>query len=102
MATGQILPSTLSFAKALRLAAPINTINSRDSKQETSKMFARFLIAMIVVLSFTTVVDNASALNTANLSREQIRQMPLVERPNRPGHIYGNQVRRVHRLVGGR
>jgi hypothetical protein len=30
------------------------------------------------------------------LTRQQIRQMPLLERPNRPGHFYGNTVRRLH------
>ncbi len=38
-----------------------------------------------------------------SLNRETIRQMPLLERPDRPGHIYGNTVRRMHRLrTGGR
>ena len=32
----------------------------------------------------------------ADLTREQIRQMPLLERPNRPGHFYGNTVRRLY------
>ncbi|HBO44688.1 MAG TPA: hypothetical protein DD670_12300 [Planctomycetaceae bacterium] len=33
----------------------------------------------------------------ASLTREQIRQMPLLERPNRPGHFYGNTVRRLNK-----
>lgn len=38
-----------------------------------------------------------------SLNREAIRQMPLLERPDRPGHIYGNTVRRMHRWrTGGR
>lgn len=28
--------------------------------------------------------------------RSAIRAMPLLERPNRPGHFYGNTVRRIH------
>jgi hypothetical protein len=28
--------------------------------------------------------------------REAIRQLPLLQRPNRPGHFYGNTVRRLH------
>lgn len=28
--------------------------------------------------------------------RETIRQTPLLERPNRPGHFYGNTVRWLH------
>jgi hypothetical protein len=26
----------------------------------------------------------------------QIQQQPLLQRPNRPGHFYGNTVRRMH------
>ncbi|HLA83962.1 MAG TPA: hypothetical protein VJL29_04135 [Thermoguttaceae bacterium] len=38
----------------------------------------------------------------SSLSREQIRQMPLLERPNRPGHFYGNTVRWLNgRRSGG-
>ncbi len=29
--------------------------------------------------------------------RQSIRDTPLLERPDRPGHIYGNTVRRLHR-----
>lgn len=28
--------------------------------------------------------------------RQAIRQMPLLMRPNRPGHFYGNTVRRLY------
>ena len=34
--------------------------------------------------------------------RQEIRQTPLLERPNRPGHFYGNTVRRLHKLQVGR
>lgn len=35
------------------------------------------------------------------MSREQIRQLPIVERPYRPAHFYGNAVRRrYHRAMG--
>jgi len=30
--------------------------------------------------------------------RQGIRQMPLLERPNRPGHFYGNTVRRLNNM----
>ena len=30
------------------------------------------------------------------LSPQAIRQMPLLERPNRPGHFYGNTVRALN------
>jgi hypothetical protein len=28
------------------------------------------------------------------LTRKEIREMPILERPSRPGHFYGNTVRR--------
>ena len=33
--------------------------------------------------------------------RTQIRQTPLLERPNRVGHVYGNNVRRLHHMRSG-
>lgn len=30
------------------------------------------------------------------MSRQEIRSMPILDRPNRPGHFYGNTVRRRH------
>ncbi|MDO4571109.1 MAG: hypothetical protein Q4D38_12040 [Planctomycetia bacterium] len=29
-------------------------------------------------------------------TRQEIRSMPILQRPNRPGHFYGNTVRRRH------
>lgn len=34
--------------------------------------------------------------------RAHVRAMPLLERPNRPGHFYGNTVRRMHHWRHGR
>lgn len=31
---------------------------------------------------------------TTTLTRDQIKQMPILQRPNRLGHFYGNTVRR--------
>ena len=36
----------------------------------------------------------AGLTSTKRLSRQEIRSMPILERPNRPGHFYGNTVRR--------
>lgn len=48
--------------------------------------------------STTVYQTNASTY----LTPQQIRQMPLLQRPNRPGHFYGNTVRRIHqrRMTG--
>lgn len=50
------------------------------------------------VLSLVTVpgVSAGSRVVAANLSRAQIRSMPVIERPSRPGHFVGNAVRRRH------
>lgn len=53
-------------------------------------LFALLLLSQIALASF------AFARNNANLSREQIRSMHILDRPSRPGHFYGNAVRRKH------
>lgn len=54
------------------------------------------LLATAVALSFVSfpspVTPAASA--ATNLSRTEIRAMPIHDRPNRTGHFYGNTVRR--------
>jgi len=35
------------------------------------------------------------------LTEEEIDQMPLLERPDRPGHFLGNSIRRVYRWQTG-
>ena len=52
----------------------------------------QFSSASEPVQKSTTVYPAAKSYLTA----EQIRQMPLLERPNRPGHFYGNTVRRIY------
>lgn len=40
--------------------------------------------------------DSQEKKSQKALTRQEIRNMPLLERPNRPGHFYGNTVRRLH------
>ncbi|HYW79588.1 MAG TPA: hypothetical protein VE890_08425 [Thermoguttaceae bacterium] len=47
-------------------------------------------------ISPATSVPPLSNMRTQAAHREAIRQMPILERPNRPGHFYGNTVRRLH------
>lgn len=49
---------------------------------------ALFLVLQVALASY------ALARNNANLSREEIRSMHILDRPSRPGHFYGNAVRR--------
>lgn len=62
------------------------------------------LVACVALLGATILVATvAPARPTATrdvaqgMSRAQIRSMPLLERPDRPGHFYGNAVRRRSR-----
>ncbi len=64
--------------------------------------------ALLVTLALVAVLAPAAApragappvLVAQNLSRTQIRSMPIEARPNRPIHIYGNAVRRrYHRAA---
>ena len=41
------------------------------------------------------IIKMAESVRQLQAEREAIKQMPLANRPNRPGHIYGNNVRRV-------
>jgi hypothetical protein len=54
------------------------------------------IVAVSLALSFGTfpasVASTASA--ATNLSRAEIRAMPIHDRPSRTGHFYGNTVRR--------
>jgi len=54
----------------------------------------RISVIVLFLVSQVALASNALARNNANLSREQIRSMPILERPSRPGHFYGNAVRR--------
>lgn len=63
-------------------------------------MLNRVLIGLLLIagaMAEAQLSQEASAYN-----REVIRSMPITSRPMRPGHFYGNTVRRVHHLRGGR
>ena len=49
--------------------------------------------------------NGSSAMNNVGSQaayQQSIRDMPLLERPNRPGHFYGNTVRRIYANRHGR
>ncbi len=55
-------------------------------------MIVRYaILAALLVVPFAAMSTASAA---TNLSRREIRQMPILERPSRPGHFYGNSVRR--------
>ncbi len=76
------------------------------------------ILGVAVALSFLLAAANVSAQQTqitnsisgvrssspgfvprifkTPLERRQLRSVPIINRPNRPGHIYGNTVRRLY------
>ena len=55
------------------------------------------LVGLLLALSLTPPTLAATA---REISRQEIRQMPITQRPSRPGHFYGNTVRRAHARRG--
>jgi hypothetical protein len=55
-----------------------------------TSMFRYLTLAALLATQFG-VVSTAMA---RSMTRREIKQLPMVERPSRPGHFYGNAVRR--------
>jgi hypothetical protein len=92
-ATVLILLSGLQFTSAAETAA-------------TTGAAATTVVQASTVNQTPTTYSNPRVYPASNayLTRQQIRQMPLLMRPNRPGHFYGNTVRRIYyrRMARGR
>lgn len=59
-------------------------------------MMIRFAAATLL-LACLTALSPAQAPTPGVLAAEaEVREMPILERPNRLGHFYGNTVRRRH------
>jgi hypothetical protein len=56
-------------------------------------MIARYLVFALLVGAQFLTFSAVSAKTT--VSRKDIRATPILERPSRPGHFYGNTVRRT-------
>ena len=54
-------------------------------------------VTVLTGVSFVMPETPASAYTSAQ--RAAIRSMPLEQRPNRPGHVYGNTVRRINKIA---
>lgn len=55
----------------------------------------RFVVAALLGVLFLSSAQAEAAQR--KLTRKEIRAMSIYDRPDRPGHFYGNTVRRVHR-----
>jgi hypothetical protein len=51
-------------------------------------------VAIVLLAGAHCLVASAVDARETTLTRKEIRQMPILERPSRPGHFYGNAVRR--------
>ena len=59
-------------------------------------------IIIVVALLGLSLTTGWTLANSTGMSRQEIRNMPIQTRPNRPGHFYGNTVRRMtQRREGG-
>jgi hypothetical protein len=47
------------------------------------------LFAIVSLINFVAIAQNCSADNRTGFTREEIRAMPITERPQRIGHFYG-------------
>jgi hypothetical protein len=57
-------------------------------------MVTRWVLVISLGLIATLAEATAQASTRTTLSRADIRSLPITVRPNRPGHFYGNAVRR--------
>jgi hypothetical protein len=74
--------------------------NGLSAQSEESAMFiVRILIASALIAVSVMPTPTEAAQNSD--SRQSIKSMPITARPSRPGHFYGNTVRRVHQRRSG-
>ena len=63
-------------------------------------MFRRVLaiaFAFLFLVAWTPEANAGRPSGYATVKRRAIRNMHILDRPNRPFHFYGNTVRRLHR-----
>jgi hypothetical protein len=54
------------------------------------------LTMLMLLAAAQFIVPSTLLARQVTLTRQEIRQKPILERPSRPGHFYGNTVRRGH------
>jgi hypothetical protein len=54
-----------------------------------------FAVAIVALFSAFVSFESKSEANNRAAVRAQIRSMPMLDRPYRVGHVYGNTVRRA-------
>ena len=65
--------------------------------------FACVFAAVFAILATTSGrAQSATPWQKRRQVNQQIKAMHITKRPDRPGHLYGNTVRRVYRRTDGR
>lgn len=61
-------------------------------------IYAALAAAIVTTAAATHASETgwSGAVMPMSAESQQIRQQPILERPNRPFHVYGNTVRRMH------
>ncbi|MGE0607220.1 MAG: hypothetical protein AB7O62_09020 [Pirellulales bacterium] len=54
------------------------------------------LFVSALLASYSGGFSTPALARATNMTRAEIRSMPIEARPSRPGHFYGNTVRRRH------
>ena len=57
---------------------------------------------VIIVALLVTFLPDWSLADRTTMTRQEIRTLRITERPSRPGHFYGNTVRRLNERRSGR
>ena len=55
----------------------------------------KFAKAVLAVAALLAAFEAPQTVEAKSMSRQDIKQMPITARPSRPGHFYGNTVRRA-------
>ena len=61
-------------------------------------IYAALVAAMLATVQAVAAQETgwSGAVLPTSPEARQIQQQPILQRPNRPGHVYGNTVRRMH------
>ena len=60
-----------------------------------------FVIVFVTIVLWPSFTAEGATRAQRRARRAAIRQMDILDRPNRFGHIYGNTVRRIYRWRSG-
>jgi hypothetical protein len=75
---------------------PFSNIDEELRREMSRVIFLSIATAIIVLFLSAGTCDAREPVIARGAYRQKIRSTPIVHRPNRPLHFYGNTVRRMH------